>query len=147
MVKIQTAKNYSACKHTSRSLRRLCLNLHSQEADVNSQVEIKIWHRPTSKKKKKRNLVAHATHSFAELLKRQDPSEFLSPVSMTNIHSKSRNSSASKTHLSISHKARWHCESWQTSKWSSFAPQGPPTKFGYSWRAGRQYARGNMFGR
>jgi hypothetical protein len=40
---------------------------------MSSRVDVKIWHRSQSKKKgKKRNLVASATHSLGELLKKQE---------------------------------------------------------------------------
>ncbi|KAF5369644.1 hypothetical protein D9615_010222 [Tricholomella constricta] len=43
------------------------------QAHPHSRVDIRVWHRSQSKKKtKKRNLVATASHSLAELLKRQD---------------------------------------------------------------------------
>ncbi|KAJ7577011.1 hypothetical protein C8J56DRAFT_972115 [Mycena floridula] len=45
---------------------------HLPEAELHSKVEIKVWHRSQSKRKgKKRNLVATASHSLNELLKRQ----------------------------------------------------------------------------
>jgi len=49
------------------------LNPNSHQVRAESQVDIRVWHRSQSKKKgKKRNLVASASHSLGELLKRQD---------------------------------------------------------------------------
>ncbi|KAG5635649.1 hypothetical protein DXG03_005270, partial [Asterophora parasitica] len=42
------------------------------QAHTSSTLDIRVWHRSSSKKKKKRNLVASATHSLGELLRRVD---------------------------------------------------------------------------
>lgn len=44
--------------------------LHS--ADTDSRVEIRVWYHPPSKKKRKRSLVASASHALGDLLRKQE---------------------------------------------------------------------------
>lgn len=55
-------------------------NTSSHEAKASSQVSLKVWHKSQSKKKaRKRNLVATASHSLGELLKKQQQDPCASP--------------------------------------------------------------------
>ncbi|KAF9524634.1 hypothetical protein CPB83DRAFT_886178 [Crepidotus variabilis] len=53
-----------------------CVNqkecFHFHDATPGTPIEVKVWHRSSSKKKKRRILVASASHSLGELLKKQD---------------------------------------------------------------------------
>ena len=75
MDKILILRRHFDCGSVSLRLRNaeaLISTSNSHQADMSSRVDFKIWHRSQSKKKgKKRNLVASATHSLGELLKKQ----------------------------------------------------------------------------
>ncbi|KAF8651164.1 hypothetical protein AX16_004842 [Volvariella volvacea WC 439] len=66
------------------------IQLHRVRSE--SQVDIKVWHRPQSKKKtKKRILVAYASHSLKELLKRYESGQKIIEVRLQcqNVNSRS----------------------------------------------------------
>lgn len=59
------------------------LGTHSHDAKHSSQVEVKVWHRSQSKRKKRKVLVASACHSLGELVKKQESEPRTSIVSLT----------------------------------------------------------------
>jgi hypothetical protein len=68
--------------YARRSLTMWAAPSHSHDAEHSSQVEIKVWHRLQSKRKKRKVLVASASHSFGELVKKQESEPRTSFVSL-----------------------------------------------------------------
>lgn len=69
--------------YARRSLTMWASPLRSHDAEHSSQVEIKVWHRSQSKRKKRKVLVASASHSLGELVKKQESEPRTSFASLT----------------------------------------------------------------
>ena len=69
--------------HAQHSLTVRAVPWRSHDAEHSSKVEIRVWHRLQSKRKKRKVLVASASHSLGELVKKQESEPRTSALSRT----------------------------------------------------------------
>ncbi|CAA7271194.1 unnamed protein product [Cyclocybe aegerita] len=102
------------------------------DVDHNTNIEIKVWHRSQSKKKKRKILVASACHCLGELVKKRSPESKLEvrlqcrQAQHKSVSSRGRPQKGAALHLKLRPPSTFNCEKQQECYESSSSSDSYP---------------------